>query len=351
MAPSVPRSRLGHLTVAAVATIALAAALLATSPVAAQSASSSSVAAIERRMAELANQSRAAVGARPVAVDVKFAAASRDWSCQMARTKNFAHDPNFAAGGALAEIIAARSGADGDVGAQLHQQFLDSSAHREILLNPAYTRVGIGVCVLNGYWVTERFGTGTAFAAPASTTPTPTTSPSTVRSTPHEHSVNDAAHPDDHRAGPAHATACRSGPPPAAQLRPGVAGRLGRDRRQASRIRSIALHRHLNHAASAAARLGPGTRRRARPTTWPPPPPPGASATLATPKDAVFVPSNHENLVSCLTALVMGLRRMAATTRAGAARPVSTVSHRQGRRAARLGGSRRPPAGPACRGR
>jgi uncharacterized protein YkwD len=184
MAPSIPRSRLGHLTRAAVATIALAAALLATSPVAAQSVSSSSVAAIERRMAELANQSRAAVGARPVAVDVKFAAASRDWSCQMARTKNFAHDPNFAAGGALAEIIAARSGADGDVGAQLHQQFLDSSAHREILLNPAYTRVGIGVCVLEGYWVTERFGAGTAVAAPASTTPTPTTSPSTVRSTP-----------------------------------------------------------------------------------------------------------------------------------------------------------------------
>ena len=184
MAPSVPRSGRGHLTMAAVATIALAAALLAISPVAVQAAPSSSVATIEQRMAELANQSRAAVGARPVAVDVKFAAASRDWSCQMARTKNFAHDPNFAAGGALAEIIAARSGADGDVGAQLHQQFLDSSAHREILLNPAYTRVGIGVCVLNGYWVTERFGTGTAVAAPASTTPTPTTSPSPVRSTP-----------------------------------------------------------------------------------------------------------------------------------------------------------------------
>jgi uncharacterized protein YkwD len=183
MAPSIPRSGRGHLTMAAVATIALAAALLATSPVAAQqSAPNSSVAAIERRMAELANQSRAAVGARSVAVDVKFAAASRDWSCQMARTKNFAHDPNFAAGGALAEIIAARSGADGDVGTQLHQQFLDSPAHREILLNPAYTRVGIGVCVLNGYWVTERFGTGTAVAAPAPTTPT--TSPSTVRYTP-----------------------------------------------------------------------------------------------------------------------------------------------------------------------
>ena len=60
MAPSIPRSRLGHLTMAAVATIALAAALLASSPVAAQSASSSSVAAIERRMAELANRSRAA---------------------------------------------------------------------------------------------------------------------------------------------------------------------------------------------------------------------------------------------------------------------------------------------------
>jgi uncharacterized protein YkwD len=184
MAPSIPRSGRGHLTMAAVATIALAAALLAISPVAPQAAPSPSVVAIEQRMAELANQSRAAVGARPVAVDVKFAAASRDWSCQMARTDNFAHDPNFAAGGALAEIIAARSGADGDVGAQLHQQFLDSPAHREILLNPAYTRVGIGVCVLNGYWVTERFGTGTAVAAPAPTTPTPTTTAATVRSTP-----------------------------------------------------------------------------------------------------------------------------------------------------------------------
>jgi uncharacterized protein YkwD len=181
MAPSIPRPRPGSVTMAMLVTVALLGTLLAASPVAAQSASPS-VAAIEQRMAELANRSRAAVGARPVAVDVKFAAASRDWSCQMARTDNFAHDPNFAAGGALAEIIAARSGADGDAGAQLHQQFLDSPAHREILLNPAYTRVGIGVCVLNGYWVTERFGTGAAVAAPAPTTPT--TTPSTVRPTP-----------------------------------------------------------------------------------------------------------------------------------------------------------------------
>jgi uncharacterized protein YkwD len=192
MAPSISRSRLGPLTAVAVVIVTLLAALLATS-VAAQSAPSPTVAAIEKRMAELANQSRAAVGAGPVAVDVNFAAASRDWSCQMARTNNFAHDPNFAAGGALAEIIAARSGADGDAGAQLHQQFLDSPAHREILLNPAYTRVGIGVCALNGFWVTERFGTGAAVAAPAPTTPrttpstvrpTPTTTPSTVRPAP-----------------------------------------------------------------------------------------------------------------------------------------------------------------------
>ncbi|HEU4398852.1 MAG TPA: CAP domain-containing protein [Actinomycetota bacterium] len=192
MAPSIPRSRLGPLTAVAVVTVTLLATLLATS-VAAQSAPSPTVAAIEQRMAELANQSRAAVGAGPVTVDVNFAAASRDWSCQMARTNNFAHDPNFAAGGALAEIIAARSGADGDAGAHLHQQFLDSPAHREILLNPAYTRVGIGVCALNGFWVTERFGTGAAVAAPAPTTPrttpstvrpTPTTSPSTVRPAP-----------------------------------------------------------------------------------------------------------------------------------------------------------------------
>jgi uncharacterized protein YkwD len=182
MAPSIPRSRPGPLTVATAVTVALLATLLAASPAPAQSGPSPSVAPIEQRMAELANRSRAAAGARPVAVDVNFANASRDWSCQMARTNNFAHDPNFAAGGALAEIIAARSGADGDPGAQLHQQFLDSPAHREILLNPTYTRVGIGVCVLNGYWVTERFGTGAAVAAPAP--PPPTTSQSTVRPTP-----------------------------------------------------------------------------------------------------------------------------------------------------------------------
>ena len=207
MAPSIPRSGRGHLTMAAVATIALAAALLAISPVAAQAAPSPSVVAIERRMAELANQSRAAAGARPVAVDVKFAAASRDWSCQMARTDNLPTTPTSPA--APGRDHRRRSGADGDVGAQLHQQFLDSPAHREILLNPAYTRVGIGVCVLNGYWVTERFGTGTAVAAPAPSTPTPTTSPSTVRSTPTTTAAtvrstptttsdNETAHPDDH---------------------------------------------------------------------------------------------------------------------------------------------------------
>jgi uncharacterized protein YkwD len=187
MAPSIPRTRSRPLTVAAALSVALLATLLATSPAGAQSGPGASVAAIEQRMAELANQSRAAVGARRVAVDVNFADASRDWSCQMARTNNFAHDPNFAAGAALAEIIAARSGADSDPGAQLHQQFMDSPAHREILLNPTYTRVGIGVCVLNGYWVTERFGTGAAVAAPAP--PTPTTTPSTVRPAPTPSSV------------------------------------------------------------------------------------------------------------------------------------------------------------------
>jgi uncharacterized protein YkwD len=193
MAPLMPRSCRALVTATAVVVMALLAGLLPTAPVAAHSAPSPSVAAIEQRMAELANQSRAAVGARPLAIDVSFAAAARTWSCQMARTDAFAHDPNYAAGGALAEIIAARSGTDGDPGAELHQQFLDSPTHREILLNPAYTRVGIGVCVLNGYWVTERFGTGAATAAPTPTTsapspstvrPTPTTTPSRVRPTP-----------------------------------------------------------------------------------------------------------------------------------------------------------------------
>ena len=51
MAPSFPRSRPGLLAMASVVIVALLAALLATSPVAAQTPPSVSVAAIEQRMA------------------------------------------------------------------------------------------------------------------------------------------------------------------------------------------------------------------------------------------------------------------------------------------------------------
>ena len=155
--------------VAVLAALAVAAGLLLVSagPATAQSAGAATV---ERRMVELTNQARAAAGARPLQVDARLATTSRDWSCRMAAAGSLRHDPNFAASGAKGENVAWRSGGGPDVGLQLHNQFMSSPGHRANLLNPRWTRLGIGYCAGNGHWVTERFSDGrvTPAAAPPS---------------------------------------------------------------------------------------------------------------------------------------------------------------------------------------
>jgi uncharacterized protein YkwD len=155
--------------VAVLAALTVAAGLLLVSagPATAQSAGAATV---ERRMVELTNQARAAAGARPLQVDARLATTSRDWSCRMAAAGSLRHDPNFAASGAKGENVAWRSGGGPDVGLQLHNQFMSSPGHRANLLNPRWTRLGIGYCAGNGHWVTERFSDGrvTPAAAPPS---------------------------------------------------------------------------------------------------------------------------------------------------------------------------------------
>jgi uncharacterized protein YkwD len=156
--------------VAVLAALTVAAGLLLVSAAGPATAQSAGAATVERRMVELTNQARAAAGARPLQVDARLATTSRDWSCRMAAAGSLRHDPNFAASGAKGENVAWRSGGGPDVGLQLHNQFMSSPGHRANLLNPRWTRLGIGYCAGNGHWVTERFSDGrvTPAAAPPS---------------------------------------------------------------------------------------------------------------------------------------------------------------------------------------
>jgi hypothetical protein len=149
---------------ALLAALAVAAGLLVTTAAGPAAAQSAGAATVERRMVELTNQARAAAGARPLQVDGRLATTSRDWSCQMRAAGNLRHDPNFAASGAKGENVAWRSAGGPDVGLQLHNQFMNSPGHRANLLNPRWTRLGIGYCAGNGHWVTERFSDGRVVA-------------------------------------------------------------------------------------------------------------------------------------------------------------------------------------------
>jgi uncharacterized protein YkwD len=169
---------------AALAVLAVAAGLLLV-PAAPATAQGAGAATVERRMVELTNRARAAVGARPLAVDARLTSTSRDWSCRMAAAGTLRHDPNFAASGAKGENVAWRSGAGADVGLQLHNQFMNSPGHRANLLNPRWTRLGIGYCGANGHWVTERFSDGRVSAPVAAPPPAPARpSPAPVEANP-----------------------------------------------------------------------------------------------------------------------------------------------------------------------
>jgi len=116
--------------------------------------------AIETRIAELVNQARAEANLPPLVVSAELTQASRTWTEQMASSFGLVHDPGLAVppGARLAGENVAYRTTDADVGANLHAQFMASQGHRENVLEPAYTTMGIGV-VQSGdrTWVTERF--------------------------------------------------------------------------------------------------------------------------------------------------------------------------------------------------
>jgi uncharacterized protein YkwD len=132
----------------------------------------------EAKFVELINASRAAEGIGQLAADPDLVSVGRSWSNQMLAAGEISHNPNFkndvkAKWRKLGENVGV-----GPSVAELHEAFMNSPAHRKNIMDPAFTRVGIGLVYApdGTIYVTEQF----MEPAPASAA---TSTPATVQGT------------------------------------------------------------------------------------------------------------------------------------------------------------------------
>ncbi len=120
------------------------------------------------------NDLRAARGLAPLSVDAELTAQARQWAANMAGQGRIFHSGDLSVGiSADWQKLGENVGVGGEVGG-LFQAFVDSPTHLENLVDPAYTRVGVGVVVAG-----DRMYTAHRFMA-LSTAPAPV-APSTRR--------------------------------------------------------------------------------------------------------------------------------------------------------------------------
>lgn len=110
------------------------------------------------------NEIRVANGLRPVVEDVQLAGKARNWSINMANggcgNVPLCHDPDLAGGITSSWTKLGENVALHGVGqnAAVMSLFMGSALHRRNLLDPAFTRVGVGVIHRNGnQYVTHKF--------------------------------------------------------------------------------------------------------------------------------------------------------------------------------------------------
>jgi ribosomal protein L24E len=157
----------------AVAVAVLTAGGLALAPTAAHAADSGAEAAFVSAINDL----RQSKGLAPLSVDSRLVTVARNWSAKMASGNKLAHNPNYANEAPPDWIkLGENVGYGGNVDS-IHRAFVNSSAHYNNLVDPAYNAMGIGVVVSSGtMWVTENFEKSpsappvTAQSAPANPT-------------------------------------------------------------------------------------------------------------------------------------------------------------------------------------
>jgi uncharacterized protein YkwD len=126
---------------------------------------------VERRLLALADDARRAAGVAPLQAHDGLADVARRWSERLAAEgRSLAHNPDYATqvpGGwsAVGENVAWID--DGgtlspeEVARRIHQGWMDSAGHRENILRPGYTHLGVGVGhhPAHGWYLTQNFAT------------------------------------------------------------------------------------------------------------------------------------------------------------------------------------------------
>ena len=129
------------------------------------------------------NQLRTSKGLGPLSVDVELTTLARQWASTMAGQGRIFHASQLSAGvTADWQKLGENVGVGGEVG-PLFQAFVDSPSHYANLVDPLYTRVGVGVVVAGDrIFTTHRF-MGLAPAPPPPPPPPPPAPPTTVPTT------------------------------------------------------------------------------------------------------------------------------------------------------------------------
>jgi uncharacterized protein YkwD len=123
-------------------------ALLAPLAAAAHAATaSSSTASMEQDFVSRVNALRASKGLAPLVVDSELTSIARSWAAQMAQAGAISHNPNLAN-----EVKADWTKLGENVGTgpdvpSIQQAFVNSPHHYENMVDPAFTRIGVGVVV------------------------------------------------------------------------------------------------------------------------------------------------------------------------------------------------------------
>jgi len=136
----------------------------------------------EAKLMALTNSTRAAAGAPALVLDGTLSNISRQWAQVMANNDGISHNANArnqieAAGfdwRGLAENVGM-----GPTVESVHIALVNSPGHYTNMVNPSYTRVGIGIVTSGGYvWVVQNFVNVAGPAAPApAPAPRPTAAP------------------------------------------------------------------------------------------------------------------------------------------------------------------------------
>ena len=135
----------------------------------------------EQMFIDRVNEQRALVGAAPLVMDPNMRAAARVWTDDMVARETLEHAADITGGVPSGWIAAGENVGRGGTVAGLMRAFMKSDGHRENLLNPDYTHIGVGAGITprNVMYTTHRFA-----AVPGTSVPTtPITEPTTPQPT------------------------------------------------------------------------------------------------------------------------------------------------------------------------